>query len=46
MSDMATATKDENQELFEQTIRSLEAQLANAGAHLTIDAFALSLIHI
>lgn len=37
---MATATKDENQELFEQTIRSLEAQLANAGAHLTIDASA------
>ncbi|HEX7985958.1 MAG TPA: hypothetical protein VF616_20725 [Duganella sp.] len=37
---MATATKDENQELFEETIRSLEAQLANAGAHLTIDATA------
>ncbi|MBP1205316.1 hypothetical protein JOD97_003358 [Duganella sp. 1411] len=37
---MATATKDENQELFEETIRSLEAQLANAGAHLTIDAAA------
>ena len=39
---MATATKDENQELFEQTIRSLEAQLANAGAHLTLDASARS----
>lgn len=37
---MATATKDENQALFEETIRSLEAQLANAGAHLTIDATA------
>jgi hypothetical protein len=40
MIDMATATKDENQELFEREIRSLEAQLANAGAHLTIDATA------
>jgi len=38
---MATTTRNEaDQTTFENAIKALEAQLANVGAHLTIDASA------